>query len=407
MATLRSPQVQKLETLRSIISAPFIRVEFGGAEFGFRFNSYNRGTYTRDIRYVTKLDVNKKASGQVNTYTLNMTYVVEPGMDPNYIDYIISNSLDRKITFSYGDANEPESSFIEEQAIITNVTPSVNISTHSIEYTITATSSSAINYSVRKNYASRGIKKPSEILLETLFNKDNGLTTLFTGMKTRENVQQKGWIAQDDEAVNIEAKSDISPLDYMRYLVSLMHSPTNAFYTMILHDEPDQLDGPYFEVISSDLHQGTGNRYSVDIDIGYPSDTPIFSFTPQQNTSLALVTEYQEKLDTMKPININVFGTEQVSGTPSLAIRNGKVSGQLKQWWETMTAYPITATLSTRGLIRPSILCDYVKINLLFFGQPYNYSGYYMVTGQQDSISSSGYITQLSLVRVEGEKLDV
>ena len=66
-----------------------------------------------------------------------------------------------------------------------------------------------------------------------------------------------------------------------------------------------------------------------------------------------------------------------------------------------MTTYPVKATLTTRGLIKPSILCDYLDINVLFFGQPYTYSGKYMVTAQEDSISPSGYTTKLSLVRVE------
>ena len=68
-----------------------------------------------------------------------------------------------------------------------------------------------------------------------------------------------------------------------------------------------------------------------------------------------------------------------------------------------MTAYPINATLRTRGLLKPAVLCDYLHINIYFFGIKYNYSGYYMITGQRDTIDSSGYSTELSLVRVQGE----
>ena len=60
--------------------------------------------------------------------------------------------------------------------------------------------------------------------------------------------------------------------------------------------------------------------------------------------------------------------------------------------------------LPCKGLIKPSILCDYLKINIYFFGQKYNYSGYYMVVAQKDTIDLSGYSTELSLIRVEGEQ---
>ena len=73
-----------------------------------------------------------------------------------------------------------------------------------------------------------------------------------------------------------------------------MQAADNSFFAMIIHDEPDNLDGPYFEIINSNLHQGVGNHYSVDIDIGYPSDTQVFSFTPSQNTSLALKVQVRQ-----------------------------------------------------------------------------------------------------------------
>ena len=394
-------KVSKLTPLSSLIAAPFIGVEFGGAQFGLTPN-YNRSTMTRDILYATDLTVTKKASGQVNTYKLNMNYVVEPGADPNYIDYIISNAQDRKIFFTYGDASQPEYSYVKEQAIISTINPNISVATNSIAYTISATSSVSLSYSIARNYPAT-TDYPSNVILKLLYSdKDNGLLDLFGGMRNREKVELNGWIPKGDKKVFIEKETDISPLDYVRKLVSKMMASDNSFYAMIIHDEPDNVDGPYFEIVNSELHQGKGNRYSVDIDVGYPSDVPIYSFTPTVNTSLALITPFQQKFDTNRIININVAGEMQETNTPSLAIKNGAPVPALQQWWNNMTSYPVTAKLVTRGLIKPSILCDYLRVNVLFFGQPYTLSGYYMVVGQVDTVSRSGYRTELSLIRVKG-----
>lgn len=396
--------VRKLQSLDSLIAVPFITCEFGGQQFGLR-NTYNNKTKVRDIQYATSLIVEKKASGAVDTYTMTLSYVVTPGADPNYIDLLISSAPDRKILFSYGDISQPEYSYKKEQAIITQVVPNVNISSSTISYTFSATSSVSLSYSVAKNFPARTRTKPSDAIYDLLYgDTSNGLLDLFSGMRSRSKVESMGWICSSDVAVDIEAMKDISPLQYLRYLLSLMRSADNSFYAMLIHDEPETEDGPYFEVVNSVLHQGKGNTYSVDIDVGYPSDTQVYQFTPSQNTSLALITAYQEKFDTPRAININDIGQPETKMTASLAIKNGKASPELVQWWKSMTTYPVKATLKTRGLIKPSILCDYLRINIYFFGQKYNYSGYYMVVAQKDVIDMSGYSTELSLVRVEGEK---
>ena len=44
----------------------------------------------------------------------------------------------------------------------------------------------------------------------------------------------------------------------------------------------------------------------------------------------------------------------------------------------------------------------YVKINALFYGQQRLTSGVYIITGQEDTLTGSGYRTKLSLLRVAG-----
>lgn len=395
-------RVQKIQSFNSLIAVPYVTCEFGGQQFGLR-DKYKTSTKTRDINYITSLEISKKASGQVNTYTLGLTYVVEPGADPNYIDYIIANATDRNILFSYGDLSQPEYSYVQEKAMMTTIVPNVSVSQNAITYTINATSSVALSYSIKRSFPARRAK-PSDVIFDILYNDtENGLLELFSGMRDRAWVEEQGLIARNDQVIQIDAETDKTPLEYLRILMSKMESSDGSFYAMIIHDEPDNINGPYFQIINSNLYQGQGTHYSLEIDVGYPSDTPVISFVPSVNTSIALINQFQEKFDGNRIMNINDEGEFSRGSTPSLTIRNGTTNESLVKWWRNMSNYPINAVLTTRGLIKPSILCDYIHINVLFFGQPYNYSGMYMVTAQKDKIDeSSGYQTELTLVRVEG-----
>ena len=69
-----------------------------------------------------------------------------------------------------------------------------------------------------------------------------------------------------------------------------------------------------------------------------------------------------------------------------------------------MTSFPIEATITLKGLTRPSILMTYVKLNVWFAGGVKHVSsGTYIITKQVDKIDSSGYTTTLTLLRVGGE----
>ena len=65
-----------------------------------------------------------------------------------------------------------------------------------------------------------------------------------------------------------------------------------------------------------------------------------------------------------------------------------------------MLGFPITATLTIRGLLRPAFLTDYIKINVVFYGQKHVTSGIYAITEQVDTLSGGGFRTTFSLIRV-------
>lgn len=68
-----------------------------------------------------------------------------------------------------------------------------------------------------------------------------------------------------------------------------------------------------------------------------------------------------------------------------------------------MTSFPVTATLTMRGLLKPSFLTNYIKINVVFYGQKHITSGLYAITEQNDVLSGNGFRTTFSLVRVGEE----
>lgn len=393
---------QVLQTFNSLIETPYVSATFGGKTFGLT-NTVNPVTKTRDINFIKSLTVAKKASGTVNQYTLNMDYVIKPGHDPNYIDKIISSDISRKIFFSYGDLSQPQYTYKQEQAIITSITPNIDMRGQKISYQVKATSSVSLSYSIKRNFPAR-TAKPSDIIWDLLYhNSECGLLQLFTGMADESKVALNGWIARNDKAIQIEAKQGISPLEYLRFLVSQMASSTGGtFYAMVIHDRVDVFEGPWFEVVYSGYKAA---KYLLEIDVGYPGSIPVFNFTVSNNTSFALITKFEGEVDKDRVININRFGEAERSSDPSFIISNGSRNSVLASWWNSMTSFPVNGQLTTRGLIVPAILCEVIKINCLFFGRKYNYSGEYMVVGQTDTIAATGYRSQLDLIRTKGEEI--
>ena len=72
-------------------------------------------------------------------------------------------------------------------------------------------------------------------------------------------------------------------------------------------------------------------------------------------------------------------------------------------WWNNMTSYPIKASITFKGLLKPAILMSYVRLNVLYYGRKHVASGVYVVTSQTDRISESGFSTTLGLMRVQGD----
>jgi hypothetical protein len=70
-----------------------------------------------------------------------------------------------------------------------------------------------------------------------------------------------------------------------------------------------------------------------------------------------------------------------------------------------MTKYPIKASITIQGLLRPAMLMSYVRLNVIFpGGNKHISSGLYLVTEQKDRIDGSvGYKTTLQLTKISGD----
>lgn len=385
------------------------------------------------IGCIKSLDI-VKINGQVNQYTLLIDYPITQNDDPNFFDRIFSVAgSGRKITFTYGDAAMPTYVYKEEEAIITTVTQTFSLDGSAITYTVSAISGAALTTSASMTFPKR-TAKPSAVIKELYNLNMGGIKTTFTGMN------QSNWdslIAQDDQVVDIDAKLNISTLDYISYLVSCMYSTSDqanstkakSIYTLTFYDDTTYdknytynriqgdsygldknnnniaVSGPYFRV--SKVTKNIEHADAYEIDIGYNTSNIVTSFQIQNNQTYSLYYDYQTGLPDVHYVrHINNQGLWEDFYAPPLTSKNNNFVEKAvdKTWWTKVTQFPISATITVLGLLRPAQLLTYVRLNVIFpGGHKHNSSGLYIVTSQQDSISESGYTTTLGLTRVGGD----
>jgi hypothetical protein len=412
------------------VQAPWIKVSIGEYTFGVfsksdaqkkdKYGQYYTESSIQYPNYIQRLEITK-INGQVNQYTLSLTYPVTQTSDPNFFEKVLSSvSKTRKIIFSYGDMSMPAYIYRNEEAIITKVKQNFNIkSGGEISYTINAVSSAALSSGGSWTFPGRN-DKPSTVIKELLNNSKYGLQKLFTGMN-KSNINSL--IAGDDKAVQLLAKRNISPIDYISYLVSCMvpGSFINSqwadtdIYILTMHDDTtyDQrsisdldIQGSYFKV--ERISHKTNKSDAFQIDIGFGNTGTIvteFSVTDDENYSLLY--DYNAQLDTDPYITrIDNNGQTYTVYAPTVTSKNDSFMTRPEDitWWTKMTKYPIKASITVQGLLRPAILMSHVRLNVIYpGGRKHVSSGLYLVTQQRDVIDSQGYRTTLTLAKISGD----
>lgn len=409
-----------LVSIPTLVESPFIIAEIGGIEFG-SFTSAGSSAYglLSDAIYpnfMKSMTINK-VNGTVNTYSINFTYQVQFGDDPNLLDKIFSKATkDRKIILKYGDWSAPEYIYKEEKCIITNITSNLNMNNASIDYTLNCTSDAIGLASTPFNFPSREAK-PSDVLLELLSSPKYGLKHVFTGMGDKTQVLNNNLIASNDKKVKLEAQTGVTPIAYMNYLVDSMVNNTNnnsnginnSKYYLTIHDDyTNNLGGTYFKVTEVNKNTKTLNSTETyEVDVNYPGDNFVTQFSLNNDQSWAILYEYNQAIKRDEySYSITDEGKVETTYSPILMkSANGGLSAAKSEWWTKMTQFPIKATLTIKGLTRPSVLMTYVKVNVLFNGSVKHISsGLYIITKQTDTIDASGYKTTLELLRVGGDE---
>lgn len=411
----------KLNSVPTLVESPFIIVTIG---------KYTLGSYTGNKtitslgmlaqvnfpNFVNSLNITK-VNGTVNTYTIGIVYQVAPGDDPNLIDKIFSSvSATRKLSLSYGDWRNPASIYKEETALITNVTSSLDMSASKITYTVQCVSDAMSLASAVYDFPAREAK-PSDIIKEMLKDVGYGLLTVFKGMVDFQRVITNGLIASNDKKVKIEARQNMNIIEYLNFLVGAMTSvdseskdtiiQSGNYYLAIHDDITNALGGTYFEVKEVKAGTKVSNYDVYEVDVGYPGDNFVTQFNLTNNQQYTILYDYAGKIEQTKYIySIDNNGQLLTQYAPSIARSKSlqKVTEQNKNWWTKVTQFPIQATLTIKGLTRPSILMSQVRINTVMYGQKHISSGLYIITKQQDKLDSNGYTTTLTLLRIGGDE---
>lgn len=413
-----STTISLLESPVRVVT-PFIKVKIGDYNFGIfsqssKVEKINGSIYKiysfQYPNYIQELQI-KKINGQVNEYTLNIKYPITESNDPNFFEKVFSSvSKDRDITFSYGDMSAPSFLYKDEQAIITKVQNSFDLNSACITYTVYATSKVALTTASAYNFTSKewtGYKKPSDLIKKILKqNSKFGLQDVFTGMRNMNLVESCGLIASDDIIVNLEAQTNMTVLDYIKYLVSSMRRNTdNNLYTFnVIDDTSGTFAGPYFKVVNAMNSSNSLDTY--ELDVGYPSSNIVTSFTVDNNESYSILYNFDKKLNTNEYITrIKDDGTMDIIYSPNISSKNDEQITHVNDynWWVNVTEYPISAVIQIKGILRPAILMSKLKLNVLFYGKAHISSGTYIITKQIDTIKSDGCWTTLNLVRIAGD----
>lgn len=398
------------------VEVPFIIVNIGKYRFG-HCGKTDRSKLSSTFHieypnYMESLNITK-INGAVNTYVLTMTYAITENDDPNRLEKVFSSiSNSRTVTLQYGDWNAPSFIYKEETAIITKLTTKVNMKNSSIQYVVNCTSSAlsltAGSFPFPAKYA-----KPSEEIKRLLDDRIYGLLEIFPGMKRADFAN---FIDGSDKPVQLEAKPSIGILDYISYLVSCMtwagdkssKLKTSCYFWSVYDDVSNKYGGTYFKVVRVAANTPTSLSYNTyEVDVGYPTSSNVMDFVINNDDSWSLLYSYSDKIQLPKySYHIDDAGTVvQEESSPITSSRQTYSTNEAtKNWWSLVTQFPITATLTLKGLLRPAMLMSYVKVNTYFYGHKHNSSGLYIITRQDDTINSSGYKTTLTLLRVGGDE---
>ena len=409
-----------LVSAQNRVESPFIIVKIGEYTFGHCVSKSQRSELASTLKvvypnFMESLNITK-INGAVNTYTIKMIYCITERDDPNMLEKVFSSVANsRKIVLSYGDWNMPAFIYKEEEAIITKVSTALNMDASQITYTINCTSTALALKAGKFSFPAKNAK-PSDELINLLNDKRYGLIDIFSGMKDYKQTGFSNFIRRDDQTVQLEKQDSINILEYISYLVRCMvpvGDPGGVikeaqYFWAVYDDTNNDYGGSYFKVQKVSVNSNHNISYNTyEVDVGYPAGNYITNFTVNNNESWSILYNYAKEIQQPEYI-YDIDNSGKIISTYSPAITNSqnflRTTEADKDWWTKVTQFPITAKLTIKGLLRPTLLMAYVKVNCYFYGNKHISSGLYIITKQEDEISKNGYKTTLSLTRISGDE---
>lgn len=390
---------------QAMVEAPFVEIDFAGTTIGTYKNSVDDFP-----NHISKLEVDK-VNGEINTYTFDLVHQIRAGEDPNLIDKIISKVRYDTIRIRYGDFNS-NIIYSDEKAVITNVSMNRDYASSRISYTIYATSAGEFITSHKLSFPAR-TEKPSTIINELFY--DNSQTSrllldAFPGMKNASLVSSNNFIPTNDARLHIDEKTNINTIQYINYLVGCMSNVANGvndiirnstYYVSYENDFMNQFGGAFMkitEVVKGISSTAAGNDI-FEVTVGFPDNNYVMGFNIDNNIAWSLLYENMTVSDEYV-YTINNRGQRVRQYSPNIMSSSSPMNEIQKNWWTQMVNYPINATLTLKGLMKPIMLMNYIKVNVVFYGQKHITSGTYAITGQKDVLSGEGFRTTLSLTRI-------
>lgn len=409
----------------ALVETPYIVVTIGNYTFG-SYSKLSNGAvqYPNFIEGLTVTKIN----GDVNRYLIKLKYQIAAGEDPNFIDKVLGSvSNSRTLKISYGDMASPSFIYKNESALITKVTTNIDFNSSSVTYQISCTSNSVTIKSNKFTFVQR-TEKVSNIIRSMLSTDKYKFNTAFPGMKKALALSKEQLIPSDDQEVFIESKNMIDPLSYLNYIVSCMTpsidkkdslTKSAKYYLVICDDENNEYGGTYFKIVKVNAYGQTSDSKNnltasstiqvpdsydaYTVDIGYPGNSLVTNFTVNNDSEWAILYNFADKANQSNYV-YTIDNSGKLDSTYSLSLTTSsekyRTTTALKNWWTSVTQFPVEASLTIKGLIRPAILMNYVRINALFYGQRHISSGLYIITKQVDTIDKAGYRTNLTLLRI-------
>lgn len=407
------------------VEVPIVNVKIGNYIFGkYSKEPSPNGTVIKYPNFVKSVTV-KKINGTVNNYTVILVYPITPNDDPNFIDKVISSVSDnREIYLTYGDASAPMFLYKEEKALIKGVKHRIEVKSSRITFTITAVGAGFTLSSSKYSFEARKNVKISDVLINLIYSDYREILDVFPGMRNKDLVLSKGLIPRDDKEVDIEKQLNVSLLDYIAYLISNMTpmgvdntTLTTGFYGMQIIDTSTIMyqdtngndaifDGAYFKIIKIEHLDYNDSLDVYKLDIGYPTQDIIIDFTIDDDDSFSILYKYQEEIEESKYVQrLNDNGELEQIFSPAVTSGNDHFLTRAsdKIWWTKITEFPTRATVVLKGLLKPAIMMNYVRINNYFWGKKYLATGLYIILAQVDEVSEQGFRTTLQLLKVGGD----